>query len=276
MSAQLQLLPDAPPSQALERITLDRLEGFEHANPSRELREQLAALGLLQPIIAVPVPDGRYRIVDGRRRAKAIEQLAGEGRWVAPPTVDTLVLGGASATRRGVGAGLTLAMHASRSASLASELAAIEAILSTAGEQDQALTVKEIAAQTGMSVQTVRRRLRLRSLSGELRRALDHGEITATIAEAAARLSAGQQAELERRLAAGERLTLAAIREVAREQVHAATAELPDALFAERDGAWQTTVLGHLTAAIAAVPDEHRDGALARALADAVACTERM
>ena len=110
MTGQLQLLPSSPPSQWLERVELDRLDGFADAKPSRELHEQRRAIGMLQPIVAVPTGDGRFRIVDGRRRAHAIAQLAEQGEWPDPPAVDVLILEGADTGREAVRAGLTLAV----------------------------------------------------------------------------------------------------------------------------------------------------------------------
>jgi hypothetical protein len=132
-----------------------------------------------------------------------------------------------------VRSGLTLALHASRSPSPASELRAIETILEAANGQEEATTVKQIAAQTGLSVQTVRRRLRLRSLTPGLRDAFDRGELTARVAEAAARLPQAQQQPLQRQLAEGARLTLAHVRGLTREQTSTAGAELPDGLFTD-------------------------------------------
>jgi ParB-like chromosome segregation protein Spo0J len=274
VSGQLQLLPSSPPAQALKRVELDRLDGFADASPSRALREQLRALGLLQPIVAVPTRDGRFRIVDGRRRAKAIAQLAEQGDWPAPPAVELLILGGAETARRSVCCGLTLALHASRSASPASELAAIEAILETARDAADSTTIKEIAAQTGISVQTVRRRLRLRTLTSGLRRAFDQGLLATSVTEAAARLPAAQQQRLTRRLEQGTRLTLAEVRNAAREQTSAVTAELPDGLFTEREIAWQATVRGHLTAALAAIPPGEQQAPLAGMIGEALARAE--
>lgn len=76
-------------------------------------------------------------------------------------------------------------------------------------------------------------------------------------------------------VAAGERLTVTVIRDAAREQARTATAVLPDAMFAERDGAWQVTVVGHLKAALAAVPAERVDTEFVRALSEAPARAER-
>ena len=127
-------------------------------------------------------------MIDGRRRAKAIVLLAEDGQWPTPAQVEALVIAGGDARRQEIRGGLTLALHASRSASPASELEAIETILAIAGADGETATVKQIAAQTGLSVQTVRRRVRLRSLIADLRRAFDEGRIPASVAEAAARL----------------------------------------------------------------------------------------
>jgi response regulator of citrate/malate metabolism len=70
---------------------------------------------------------------------------------------------------------------------------AIETIIVAAGAETESVTVKETAAQTGMSLQTVRRRLRLRTLTPALRAALEEGQIIATVAAAAARLPEARQ-----------------------------------------------------------------------------------
>jgi hypothetical protein len=95
------------------------------------------------------------------------------------------------------------------------ELAAIEAIVAGRGDELVAATVKDIAVQTGRPVQTVQRRLRLR-LSPQ-RSGVRSRSLTATVAEAAARLTAEQQAVLERALLRRTRLTLQRIRELTRE-----------------------------------------------------------
>jgi hypothetical protein len=94
------------------------------------------------------------------------------------------------------------------------------------------------------------------------------------VAEAAARLSGEQQAELALTLDDGERLTLEAVRELARSQRTTAVGQLPDGLFAERQTPWQATVAGHIKAAQDAIPDTQREGALARAIARVLALAE--
>ena len=276
MTVQLRLLPSSPPAQRFDRVALDRLEGYADASPSRELCEQLRALGQLQPIIAVPSAGGQLRIVDGRRRAKAIAQLAEQGQWPEPVDVDAVILNGGESARRTVQCGLTLALHASRSFSPASELAAIETILRAAGPEEEAATVKQIAAQTGLNAQTVRRRLRLRFLIGGLRAAFDRGGLPTGVAEAAARLPRARQEQLARGLAEGGRLTLADVRNVAREETATATGELPDALFTGQQAAWQATVRGHLRAALEAIPPGPHPVRLAELVAQAIAESERL
>jgi ParB-like chromosome segregation protein Spo0J len=270
-SEQLELLPAKAPECRRATLLLADLIGFEHAMPGSELVEQIAKLGLLQPIVVAGSVQRRYRVIEGRRRAKAIQLLAAEGRWPSPPRLDVVVVHGLDGAEL-VPAGMMLALHASRGPSPASELQAIESILAQGDEE--ARTIKEVAAQTGMPVQTVRRRLRLRNLIPALRTAFDLGEISVSMAEAAVRLTAEQQAGLDKLLAAGERLTLATIREITRERAETATAELPDGLFVDREAPWQVTVRGHVQAALGAIPADHREGALAAALTGALTLFE--
>jgi ParB family chromosome partitioning protein len=269
VSGQLTLLPKHAPEVRREHLPLEGITGFEDAAPSAKLRELIRDLGLLQPVVVVPSGSERYRVVEGRRRCKAIAQLAAAGAWPAPPHVDALVLGGRQTTPGEVRSGLTLALHATRSPSPASELQAIETILRAAGGETEAATVKAIAAQTGISIQTVRRRVRLRSLTPALRLAFNAGAINVSVAEAAARLPEEKQATLERQLDQTSRLTLTDVRDVARKQITRATAALPGELFVEREPDWQTTVSGHLAAALAAVPGSE-PSALRQRIVDAL------
>jgi hypothetical protein len=209
--------------------------------------------------------------VEGRRRAKAVLLLAAEGGWPTPARLDAVIV---DTVDHGevVRSGMMLALHASRAPSAASELHAIEAIL--AHGDGEANTVKEIAAQTGMAIQTVRRRLRLRKLIPALRAAFDRGAISITVAEAGARLAAEPQARLGAMLAGGERLTLHAVREVARERTAIATEELPASLFGDRDTPWGVTVRAHVHAALQAIPEHERGGDVAEILAGALIVLE--
>jgi ParB-like nuclease domain len=255
VSGQLQLIPRQPPTIEYTTLCLEQLTGWEHAQPRAALTEQIRLeQALLEPILVFATRAAKYAIVEGRRRTKAVAILVERGEWLTPVRIPAMIITGPDTTRRAVRAAATLTAHGTRSASPASELAAIEAIIAEAGEQDEAVTAREIARQTGMSQQTVRQRLRLRELHPQLRAAFDEGVLGAAIAEAAVKLSERQQEELVRRLGAGERLTARSVRELARERTCAAAEALPDSLFAESETAWPVTVAGYLRAALAAVP----------------------
>jgi len=169
--------------------------------------------------------------------------------------------------------GLALALHATRGPSPASELHAIEAILGADGADGEAATIKQIAAQTGISVQTVRRRLKLRSLKPALRDAFEQATIRASVAEAAARLAEREQEKLAQRLAQRGRLTLSEVRDFAREGSDEAKAELPGELFSDPEVPWQAIVRGHIIAALQALPKTEEQ--LAAGLKVALAQLER-
>jgi ParB-like chromosome segregation protein Spo0J len=73
--SQLLLLPDAASQLRRESLPLDAIDGFAEATPSAKLRELIRDLGLLQPVVATPTPSGRYELIEGRRRCKAIVEL---------------------------------------------------------------------------------------------------------------------------------------------------------------------------------------------------------
>jgi ParB-like nuclease domain len=99
VSSQLALLPTTAPELRRESLALELIDGFANAAPSARLRELIRDLGLLQPIVVVPSRSGRFRIVEGRRRCKAIAELAEAGKWPAPPQVEALVIAGGQAGR---------------------------------------------------------------------------------------------------------------------------------------------------------------------------------
>jgi ParB-like chromosome segregation protein Spo0J len=272
MTGQLQLIPKAPLTFRERTLDLSQLVGYENARPRPGLVEWVGRAGrLLQRAAVTPTGEGTFEVVDGRRRTKAIELNVQSGKIPAPGKVHVLCVGGPDTTRREVLAALTLMMHATRSASIASELTAIEEILASAGGHADQTTVSAIAEQTDMSVQTVRKRLRLRQLIPDLRTVLDNGTINGSVAEAAARLPEALQVQLGERLANGERLTAKIVRELSREQTRTAAQALPSDLFGTRETGWQLEVAGHLKAARGAIPDDPAQQGLAAAIEAALA-----
>src|SRR5581483_3281860 len=99
-----------------------------------------------------------WKVAGGARRSPSSRRTAGgprrprSTRWSSPRQTR------AAPRVRG---GLALALHATRGPSPASELHAIEGILGADGAGGEGATIKQVAGQTGISVQTVRRRLKL-------------------------------------------------------------------------------------------------------------------
>jgi ParB-like chromosome segregation protein Spo0J len=271
MTGQLKLLAQAPPECSELTLHLNQLVGYHDARPRPALVEQVGRAGrLLQRAVVSPTRDGAYEVIEGRRRTKAIELNAQSGRIAAPAEVHVLSVGGPETTRREVRAAMTLMLHGTRSPSIATELKAIEEILAVADGNSQATTLSEIAAATGVSLATVRKRMRLTHLIPALRAALDDGSISGAVAEAAARLSEAQQQTLADRLAAGEPLTAKVARELTREQTRHAAEALPGALFGTRTSNWQADVAGHLRAARSGVPEDAANTPLAAAIQAAI------
>lgn len=256
---QLALLPHAPIRTRAAEIELGALEGHEHAQPPRELVQLIAAQGVLSPILVAPAGEGRFRVLDGRRRARAAALLEAQGR--GPGRIPALV----AETPQGVAqAAATLACHV-RSCSPAVELDALEAIIAAGG--DEAAAVAAVARQLGVPTAKVRARLRLRALIAPLRAALARGELSSGCAQAAARLPEEAQQQLAEALGRGERLTLAKVAELQASRRQASREALDERLFDEARAPWRTLVRGHLQAAAAAVPEEQ--AALAQAIARA-------
>jgi hypothetical protein len=107
-----------------------------------------------------------------------------------------------------------------------------------------------------MPVARIRTRLRLRDLIGDLRAAFDAGRITATAAEKAAGLADRQQYELAATLAERGAVTARDVRELTSARAQHAAAQLPTGPFDPVEPAWPATVGGHITAALAATPDD--------------------
>jgi hypothetical protein len=138
VTGQLTLLPATAPELRRESLPLELIDGFAGTCPSAKLRQLIGHLGLLQPIVVVTTSSGRFRVIEGSRRCKAIAHLVETGEWPTPPRVDAWVVASRQTDQREVRGGLTLALHASRTASPGSELQAIESILRAGGSADEA------------------------------------------------------------------------------------------------------------------------------------------
>src|SRR5215467_4516273 len=153
------LLPTDLPDTRLEQLDVALIEFEDIGPPPRgELIRSIRAIGVQTPItveqIEAPTDQYLYNLIAGRRRQRVALDLGFE-------TIPALIYpSGFSKT-------MLLTDHAQRHANPAAELRAIEQL------QEQGYTEKEIAYATGMTIGTIRNRVKLVGLCAELRHAFD-------------------------------------------------------------------------------------------------------
>lgn len=209
--------------------------------PDPALVADIAALGVLQPVILMDRPDGSYTVCDGRSRIWAARaaglthipaMIAPAGR-IAPSAV------GAKA-------------NALRRDNPRTRLAFIEEA-SAAGLDD-----RTICRVGGFSASELRAARRLLDLIPALRKALDEGKIRASVARDAAALTAAQQETLVAMLQEAGQLHVADVRRARRVERAGATVALPRELFETPDAAsaWRSCVRRLLQDAFDATPED--------------------
>lgn len=184
------------PVSALEASPLNPRKTFDE-NEIADLAESIAAEGLLQNLVARPVGHGRFEVVAGGRRLRALQKLANEGR--APRTVRVLVRPLTDAEV------ILLAITENNQRQDVDPLEEAEAFAALrrarAAEGDEGKVSGEIAAAIGRTTRYVQERIRLaENLAPELKNALNVGELNATMARRAARLPEARQKDLARAL----------------------------------------------------------------------------
>jgi ParB/RepB/Spo0J family partition protein len=171
----LERVPVKIPKPHNEEIDLDALpKTLPGPDPSAEFVESVKRDGVIEPIVLLRA-DKKVKVLTGRRRIKAARAA---GLAKIPARVFDLGDEDSAAFQHIH----ILLLNGMRSDNPITDLEAIESLLLMGAED------KEIAAATGLSVQTIRRRLRLGALHKVLRDALRKGKITIAAAEKAARL----------------------------------------------------------------------------------------
>lgn len=138
-------------------VPLDRLV-LSDANVRKVLHEEgiaeLAALiesqGLLQRLAVVGQPDGRFAVVAGGRRLRAMQRLVAEGRWSASQPAECKLYDDTRAVE------VSLAENCGREAD---EMEAFRQLV------EAGMSVAQVAGRFGVSVLTVERRLKLARLA---------------------------------------------------------------------------------------------------------------
>jgi len=202
------LLPSSPIESSLQEIEIgDIVFDDIGPEPSRELVENIKARGVRTPITLMAV-GGVYQLVAGRRRLLAAIQC---GMLSIPAIIET----GESL------ASAALSDHALRKENPAADLKHIEHLM------DLGYSDKQIAQATGLTLGTIRARLRLKELHPALREALDGGTFSVAAAEQARKLSWADQQVLAAQLEESGKLTARDVAARRHVQISAAVDALP-------------------------------------------------
>ena len=242
MGEQLTLVP--PPEKTIERVSLGVITGAEETIPPASLIGSMMKHGQLQPIIVVDhvgAATDWLTVVAGRRRVAAARHLG----W---GEIDAVIYAEGDINPSEVG----LIENAMRSANPMSEVKMITVLLREGKSES------EIAALTGMSVATIRKRLQLTSLDTEAVHAVENGRLAIGVAEEMAKLPLGVQGRIMTEHREG-RITgkdVREAREVGRQGQWTAIdfgGMVPDPVGVT----WRDTAIDHLEAAWSVVPADH-------------------
>lgn len=140
-----------------------------------ELAASIAAKGLIQPLAVRPADNGRYEIIDGRRRYQAMQRLVKQRTWRKDAPVPVLIRNedDMEALETSLVANtVRLPMHPVDQHEVFARLA------------DSGLAAADIAARFALAEKTVRQHLALGRLAPEIRDAWRKGRLDAKCAQA--------------------------------------------------------------------------------------------
>lgn len=218
--ATLDLLPETPPTARfvgdLDLNSLPQNDQLYGEPPDRSFIESVKRVGVTVPILVEDTNYPPYHVIAGRRRIKAARAagLTHIPAMVYPHGTITDVL--------------TLIENAERSQNAVSDLESIETLIRQGA--DEAM----IGKATGMSVATIRKRLKLANLLPAFRQQLRVGTLNVSLAQRIARLRPNEQEQLLQQQAA-ETLTGKIVAERFKVRKQSAAASLPDSMFGAPD-----------------------------------------
>ncbi len=154
-------------------------------NPAdhEEMVNSIRSLGLLQSILVRPDGKGRYEIIAGERRFRAIRELIRRGEWKGNVRVSVQDVDDRTKDL------MQLAENYDRRDNTTGETADFFKKLM----DKHGMTVAEIAEKGGISPQTVRAHLSITELHPDLRKELNRGNLQKTAAQLLGTLNHGQQ-----------------------------------------------------------------------------------
>jgi ParB family chromosome partitioning protein len=187
------------PSKGNPRRTIDQaaIEG---------LAASIKTDGVLQNLVVEPDGEGKFRIVSGHRRYLALKLLkrrkAIDDGFKVPVEI-----------RKGLDEDDALRIATIENVQRAN-LDPIDEAEAFAAMLQNGATIEDVSAKTGLSEQTIRRRLALANLSNPVKAAVRKGELALGIAEAMTLASEDQQRQLLKEIRDGADLDREAIREL--------------------------------------------------------------
>jgi ParB/RepB/Spo0J family partition protein len=158
--------------------------------PDHAFIQTVKKFGVIEPIILTQhIPAGKsnyaYHVRDGKRRLQAA-LVAGTEVITVRVFVESEVTGEA----------ITLVTNSQRSENPAAEYLAIKELIDLGKVTNRAVTYRDIATVTGMTVQTIKKRMEFAKLNVNLFEALVENRISRQTAEQAAKMTMSQQAQL--------------------------------------------------------------------------------
>jgi ParB-like chromosome segregation protein Spo0J len=261
-NAQMTLAPASIPQQELVDVPLDELLSGPKAlrivgpAPDHSFIESVRQWGVRTPIALRQLPRGKYGMVDGWRRLRAVAVLRGSeppDDWTLSPqewrdqwdSIAAFVV----KTDGWHPEVLPVILNHQRSDNFAVTLSSIEQLVSDGYSE------RDVYEATGVPIATIRRLMNLTNLHPELKAAWVEGKIVANVAIAASKCTEPQQAELVKVYRSEEQLTAADVREVKRAGQREAQQALEGLGDDDPAGAWRDEVARKLRECVALVPD---------------------
>jgi ParB family chromosome partitioning protein len=170
------------------------------------LAESIKTDGVLQNLVVEPDGDGRFRVVSGTRRLLALKLLKRQGSIDGEYKVPVEV-------RKGLENGDALRIATVENVQRVA-LDPVDEAEAFAAMLQQGAAIEDVAAKTGLSEQTIRRRLAISNLCDEAKASIRSDELSLAIAEAMTLGTHEQQRSILKDLKGGTELDRDAVREM--------------------------------------------------------------
>lgn len=190
--------------------------------PTRVLIEDICLRGQVTPIQVTKDDNGKYIVIDGRRRIKALRLLKETTKDPQWNTISAVLVDAPLDTRSVLG--LSAIENNLRTENPLTDLQAIRYLM----ENNPQISEQEISRQTGIPISRIRKRLRLNKLLPEMMIAVIKGDISVRVAENIARLTPVKQSQVLNTFIEKGKVSQEDVLEAQRATVQENAALLPD------------------------------------------------